>query len=83
MFLEIATKALREKNPAAYRQLEGSGKLKEYLEDLSRAAKKLYDQLTKHAGEDENQKAMVREVVIAQIVEEVEKPKPAEEASLM
>lgn len=81
MFLEIVMKALREKNPEGYQQMQRDGTLSQFVRDLDRSAKRAYDLLTRNA--DANQKAMVREVVIAQIVEEIEKPKPAQEVSLM
>ena len=72
MFLEIVMKALRGKNPQEYRRLQGTGELREFAESLNRSATKAYQALA--ANLDENGKAMVREVVIAQIVEEIERP---------
>ena len=84
MFRDVALQALKDKQPKEYRRMQREGTLVEYLNSFDQLANDAYKILTN--GADENGKASAREIVIAEIVQEIERmsmPKDEEEAALL
>ena len=76
MFRAECTMMLQDLNPLVYRELYRTGALEEYLDLSSRSNRDLYLTLTAQGKAGPQQEATAREVVLAQMHEEIVSAQP-------
>ena len=77
MFRAECVMMLQDLNPPVYRELYRTGALEEYLDLSSRSNRDLYLTLTAQGKAGPQQEATAREVVLAQMHEEIVSAQPA------
>ena len=77
MFRAECAMMLQDLNPLVYRELYRTGALEEYLDLSSRSNRDLYLTLTAQGKAGPQQQATAREVVLAQMREEIVSAQPA------